>query len=265
MKKILRKLLPAVLICIFVASGAGCSKKGEKNNIKPLNRESGVATTFDSVEGSIAAQNKETDSSFEKKEQPAKTTEAVKTDSTYELYKNFFYRHYTSEDMVYLLDVTHDGKSDMIAIGRPENENLEIHIYTVVNGKITEIYMMYLVNSRIAFYATKKSGTCNLVEDANGVYQGSGGRHYREFYLSQSGDAVCVKTFSQQYGKPSDAESFIDYDVAEALYNEKVAQIYGKNFSDLYLVFSKDDVPGSNKKAWGSTDFQTDPSVVFSK
>ena len=73
MKKILRKLLTAVLICIFVASGTGCSKKGEKNNIKPLNRESGVATTFDSVEGSIAAQNKETDSSFEKKEQPAKT------------------------------------------------------------------------------------------------------------------------------------------------------------------------------------------------
>ena len=162
-----------------------------------------------------------------------------------ELYRQFFYKNYTDENLVYLFDITHDGKDDMIVFADDPQTSTsfdEYIVYTALNGKVEEIYRAVFHINRTNIMLIKKNGKSNFVYEFQGVWQGMGTASCEEFYISNSGEKKQVHLIEQEYdGK--------NYTAANDEYYGKIERRYGNNFSNAYMLYSTDAVDYATKSA----------------
>ena len=238
-KKVISTVL-AVLLCLILAD---CGNRGggaeeQKKERTPVSNGSAV----------LGQNAQETEAVISTNENAISTEQDKTAKSEDIIYKIYFYKNFSSNDPVCLADVTHDGRKEMIAVGKDRSQNDStydiqkyLYVYTIAENHVTLIYMEGIPNSRVTWYITGFDGSCNLVKDVQGIWQGSGTATATEFFLTPSGNTVEVSSFSQDFGT-NGKDGYIEYDVAQYLYGRKVEEKYGENFSNLCFIASDDDL-----------------------
>ncbi len=174
-------------------------------------------------------------------------------------YYDYFYSNYGNDDLVCFADVTHDGKDEMI-VGDMTMYQQSLIVFTIKNGQVKKIYETEaLSNSRATFFLTTASGQCNFVEEFWAIWSGSGTAGAREFYLTDSGQEVEVKSVEQQFGDIGYGSPEVPYEEAEAKFDEQIEKNYGKGYSTLYYFYNLD---GAKQ---GAKTMTLSPSVAFGK
>lgn len=113
-------------------------------------------------------------------------------------YADYFWEHYTQDDMVCLADVTHDGMEDMIVVHFADPDRMQIlgYVYTLREGTVTEIYSKLGSSTHaggfFGWYLIPVPGSeyYNLCEESFGMWQGMGILSFREYLLDEEGNEI---------------------------------------------------------------------------
>lgn len=190
---------------------------------------------------------------------PEKPVEQTNLSGDQKAYYDYFCSNYGNDDLVCFADVTHDGKDEMI-VGDMTMNQQSLLVFTIKNGQVKKIYEYGgLFQFRATYFLTSTSGQCNLVEEFRGIWQGSGTAAIKEFYLTDSGEEVVVKSVEQQYGTLGNDPINVPYEEAEDKFNEQIEKNYGKGYSKLYYFYNSDGVKKEAKT------MNLSPSTAFSK
>lgn len=188
--------------------------------------------------------------------------------NTFELYKQFFFEHFSLKDLVCLADVTHDGIDEMIVTHiaegytqdvETENPSCSAKIFSIINNQPTLIYEMDGGYSHVEgffdIYLIRDGDYFNIGDEIDQMWQGLGEVRFDEYYIGENGEKKIVSSISTNdsaishtpNGKISD-EGFLTY-----------TKLLDQKISNSYLVFS-------NYSESDATPMyiETDPKVVFS-
>ena len=171
------------------------------------------------------------------------------------MYRQFFFEKYSDQNLVYLFDVTHDGKDDLIVFekGDPNAGNYydKFIVFTATDGEVKEIYRRDLSINRTTIMLVETDKGSNIVFEFLGVWTGLGEVTCEEYYLSNKGKVRQVNYIEQRYGGDMEildslafsSDEYMNYidesnELADKEYNKKIERKYGKKFSNTYMLYS---------------------------
>lgn len=239
-----------------------CSKYFEKTGIKRSDNMF-IKTTVVSIVGIPNTQIIKTNTPGSDNTSNGKTTtETTSTSVTQKsnsdlkmMYRQFFFEKYSDQNLVYLFDVTHDGKDDLIVFekGDPNAGNYydKFIVFTATDGEVKEIYRRDLSINRTTIMLVETDKGSNIVFEFLGVWTGLGEVTCEEYYLSNKGKVRQVNYIEQRYGGdreildslPFSSDEYMNYidesnELADKEYNKKIERKYGKKFSNTYMLYS---------------------------
>ncbi len=163
----------------------------------------------------------------------------------YEIYKEFFYSNFSKNDFVYLIDVTHDGEKEMIAIDDNTDSDdpydATAYIYTVSDGEVERLSEFRFGNHAVGalYLCAAADGNYNLGLEYWGMWQGYGTVYFEEFYFDEYGDEVEVDTvlYTTESEDEDDATVYSYEAYIKAINKKRV------NFFQLYELYSEGERP----------------------
>lgn len=166
------------------------------------------------------------------------------SNSSYSLYKTFFYDNFGSEDLVCMADVTHDGADDLIVVHFEGKEKTIIHGYVYTIDENNQVTLIYTKNGGSVhvfgfFHWFIRPGVNGFVLAEESGYWGNGygSLTFHEYYLTQDGsvcDVSSISVSSDDYGPQEEIEAAFD------AYSESMEKMIG-NLYALYTVFYESD------------------------
>ncbi len=174
-----------------------------------------------------------------------------------EAYNRFFYENFSFyDDQVALADVTHDGVCDMVVIHKENEGQYSGYVYTIIEGKITEIYYKYgetvHVGGFFNWFLVPREDGWNLGEESFAMWQGYGTVGFSEYYFTNGGEMQDVAgVICPQDESETDADGKVTEEAMRNYY-DKLDQIK----PEFYCMFSSFDEPSA-------MTLNSDPFVVF--
>lgn len=139
-----------------------------------------------------------------------------------------------------LTDLTHDGVEELLVVLEKPDGIGEMHIYTVSDGDVKELYTLENSNMRLRYYLCTVEGKAYLVEYVEAVYTGRGTVSYNVGYLSEAGEWI-----NHDSGSLEVDFSESDYQPGEKEFNEKLDSYRNNGFLAMWLTESKLGTLGS--------------------
>ena len=170
-----------------------------------------------------------------------------------ELFKEYFYQHYSNDDLVCFADVTDDGLDEMIVVWQSGIEEPIGYVYMIQNGTVNQIYerTMYIdwhEDRTFNWYLVTYNNHLCLGEDSCVIYQGLGYAGVSVYHFSNQGEIIYDTTVqcavsTRNVGDP-------DYDPNYV--SEEETKIYEEFMSKTEQIIG----------IWG-TPIETSPLKVF--
>jgi len=188
---------------------------------------------------------------------------ATKLNPDVAAYKKYFDSWFGDEDKVYLADVTHDGRDELLVmdldyVGDSDSVFVTGYVFTISGDHIVNIYKNYGGSSHVSgfyeWYLVPCADGYNLAEEEVAMWQGFGSLCMEEYYINSSGNKVVVNSVSVS-NKDQGAQD-ADGSVSEEAMNNYYTKVRSmmKNY---YLLYDP-SVKESNNRT-----LETSPKAVF--
>lgn len=238
MKKISVILICALLCTCVMLSGCDAFKSEAQEE---------YTVNYDPSELTSQAQTDPGETAVQPKNEPVEQQELTASEKA--IYKKAFDEDFHPEDRVCFIDLTHDGKAEMVAFDATSDLNLNsFYVYTLNGESAQRIYEQADDGLQHNMYFTGFSGEANIVEKFDAVFADGGRYSVEEFYLNNSGDHMDVSKIAVDFGGDPEKRASLEGTPEYAPYIEEVngkanaeldSQItakYGKDFSNVYKI-----------------------------